>query len=45
MIAIEVGTMGMGTVPSLHYLFYSVIVIACNLFIIWFAWKRYNPAG
>ena len=45
MIVIEVGTMGMGTAPSLHYLFYSVIVIACNLFIIWFAWKRYNPAG
>ncbi len=45
MIVIEVGTMGMGTAPSLHYLFYSVIVIACNLFIIWFAWKRHNPAG
>lgn len=45
MIVIEVGTMSFGTAPSLHYLFYSAIVIACNLFIIWFAWKRYNPEG
>ncbi len=43
MIVIEVGTMGFGTTPSLHYLFYSVIVIACNLFIAWYAWKRSNP--
>jgi hypothetical protein len=45
MIVIEVGTMGMGTAPTQHYLFYSVIVIACNLFIVWVAWKRYNPEG
>ena len=40
LIVIEVGTMGLGTAPTLHYLFYSAIVIACNLFIIGFAWKR-----
>jgi hypothetical protein len=45
MIVIEVGTMGFGTAPTLHYLFYSAIVIACNLFIVWFAWKRRNPEG
>jgi arginine exporter protein ArgO len=43
MIVIEVGTMGLGTTPTLHYLFYSVIVIVCNLFIFWYAWKRCNP--
>ena len=43
MVVIEVGTMGFGTTPTLHYLFYSVIVIVCNLFIVWYAWKRYNP--
>lgn len=43
MVVIEVGTMGFGTIPTLHYLFYSVIVIACNLFIAWYAWKRYIP--
>jgi hypothetical protein len=42
LVVIEVGTMGMGTAPTLHYLFYSVIVIACNLFIVWYAWTRCN---
>lgn len=42
MIVIEVGTMGIGTTPTLHYLFYSAIVIVCNLFIIWNAWKWRN---
>jgi hypothetical protein len=42
MIVIEVGTMGVGTAPTLHYLFYSAIVIVCNLFIIWNAWKWRN---
>lgn len=45
LIVIEVGTMGLGTAPTLHYLFYSAIVIACSLFIIWYAWKRRNPEG
>ena len=45
LIVIEVGTMGLGTAPTLHYLFYSAIVIACNLFIIWYAWKRHNHEG
>lgn len=43
MVVIEIGTMGLGTTPTLHYLFYSVVVIACNLFIVWYAWKRYIP--
>ena len=43
MVVIEVGTMGYGTTPTLHYLFYGVIVIACNLYIVWYAWKRFNP--
>jgi hypothetical protein len=45
MAAIQVGTMGMGTPPTLHYLFYSAIEIACNLFIVWYAWKWRNPEG
>ena len=45
MAAIQVGTMGMGTPPTLHYLFYSAIEIACNLFIVWYAWKWTNPEG
>ena len=43
MIVIEVGTMGVGTSPTMHYLFYSAIVIPCNLFIVGYAWKWRNP--
>jgi hypothetical protein len=43
LVVIEVGTMGLGTAPTLHYLFYSAIVIICNLFIVWYAWK-WKPA-
>jgi len=42
MVVIEVGTMGIGTLPTMHYLFYSAIVIPCNLFIVGFAWKWRN---
>ena len=43
MAVIQVGTMGMGTAPTLYYLFYSAIEIACTLFIVWYAWKWTNP--
>ena len=45
MALVQVGTMGMGTPPTLHYLFYSAIEVACNLFIVWYAWKWRNPEG
>ena len=45
MAAIQVGTMGMGTPPTLHYLFYSAIEVACDLFIVWYAWTWRNPEG
>lgn len=43
MAAAQVGTMNSGTPPTLHYLFFSGIEIACNLFIVWYAWKWHNP--
>jgi hypothetical protein len=45
MAAIQIGTMNMGTPPTLHYLFYSAIEIGCSLFIVWYAWKWRNPEG
>jgi hypothetical protein len=45
MTVIQIGTMGMGTVSSPSYLFYSAIEIACNLFIVWYAWTWRNPEG
>jgi hypothetical protein len=43
MIAIQFGSMGMGTAPSPVYLFYSAIEITCTLVIIWMAWMWRNP--
>jgi hypothetical protein len=39
MIIVQLGTMGIGTSPSLVYIFYSVIEVVCNLIIVWIAWK------
>lgn len=43
LIVVQLGTMGMGTAPSPVYLFYSAVEIACNLAIIWLAWKWNAP--
>ncbi len=42
MIILQLGTMGFGSSPSAVYIFYSVIEIACNLFIVWIAWRWVN---
>lgn len=39
MVAIQLGTMNMGTPSTLHYLFYSAVEVIANLFIVWYAWK------
>lgn len=43
MAVIQVATMGMGTAPTLYYLFYSAIEVTGALFIIWLAWTWRNP--
>ena len=30
-------------VPTLHYIFFSIIEIACTAFIVWYAWRWPNP--
>ena len=45
MAAIQIGTMNMGTPPTLHYLFYSAIEVVCSLFVVWYAWKWTNLEG
>ena len=36
-------SMFVGSAPSLHYMFFGTIEIACTLFIVWYAWKWPNP--
>jgi hypothetical protein len=45
MTVVQIGTLGMGTVSSPSYLFYSAVEIACNLFIVWYAWKWITSEG
>lgn len=46
MTIVQIGPIvaGMGTAPTLHYMFYSVIEVACNLFIVWYAWQWRNSS-
>ena len=30
-------------VPTLYYVFFSIIEIACTAFIVWYAWRWPNP--
>ena len=43
MAVYQIATMNAGTPPTLHYIFYSIIEVGCNLFIVWYAWKWHNP--
>lgn len=43
MTAVQFLSLFAGTPPTLYYMFFSTIEIACTLFIIWYAWKWPNP--
>lgn len=35
----QIGSFTFGTAPTLHYIFFSIVEISCNLFIVWYAWN------
>jgi hypothetical protein len=41
---VQVSTIFIGT-PELHYVFFSIIEVATDLFIVWYAWTWINPVG
>ncbi|MGZ9222842.1 MAG: DUF6326 family protein [Anaerolineales bacterium] len=43
--AIQFSTLLFGTAPTMYYIFFSIIEIACTSLIIWYAWSWRNPAG
>jgi hypothetical protein len=43
MTLIQISSLFAGSALSLHYIFYSIIEIACTLFIVWYAWKWVKP--
>ena len=42
MVVVQVGTMGFGSAPTLHYLYFSAIEIAATAFIAWYAVVRWR---
>lgn len=44
MALVQVSTLFVGSGPTAYYLFFSVIEIACLLFIVWTAWKWADSA-
>jgi hypothetical protein len=42
MAVVQVSTMGFGSAPTLHYLYFSAIEIATTAFIAWFAVSRWR---
>ena len=43
MTVVQSATLFVGGAPTLYYIFFSVIEIACTAFIIWYAWTWHNP--
>jgi hypothetical protein len=39
MTLVQIGSLFVGTGPTPHYIFYSVIEASCTAFIVWHAWK------
>ena len=44
MTLVQVGSLFVGTGPTPHYIFYSIIEASCTAFIVWYAWKWQSPA-
>jgi hypothetical protein len=43
MTGVQSATLFTGTTPSLYYIFFSAIEIACTVFIVWLAWSWREP--
>jgi hypothetical protein len=39
MTVVQLATLFMGGLPTLYYMFFSLIEISCTLYIVWFAWR------
>jgi hypothetical protein len=44
LVLVQVSTLFVGSGPTAYYVFFSVIEVACLLFIVWRAWSWAEPA-
>ena len=45
MTIVQFSTLFFGSSPTIYYIFFSILEIACTALIVWFAWKWANPEG
>ncbi len=45
MTLVQLATLFLGSGPTIYYVFFSVIEIACTALIVWYAWKWPAPAA
>ena len=43
MTVVQFSTLFFGSTPTIYYVFFSIIEIACTAFIVWYAWKWTEP--
>lgn len=43
MTLVQIGSLFMGSGPTIYYSFFSVVEIACTAFIVWYAWRWRTP--
>jgi hypothetical protein len=43
MTIVQLATVVLGSTPTIYYMFFSIIEIACTSFIIWYAWRWSKP--
>jgi Family of unknown function (DUF6326) len=45
MTVVQFSTLFFGSSPTIYYIFFSILEIACTALIVWFAWNWANPEG
>jgi threonine/homoserine/homoserine lactone efflux protein len=43
MTAVQFSSLFFGSSPTIYYIFFSILEIACTALIVWYAWKWANP--
>jgi hypothetical protein len=43
MAIVQFSSLFIGSAPTIYYMFFSIIEIACTLSIVWYAWRWRNP--
>jgi Family of unknown function (DUF6326) len=43
MTLVQIGSLFVGSGPTVYYAFFSTVEIACTVFIVWYAWRWHTP--